>query len=44
LKTIEHALVLRDISLPEMSGIDLVETARTAGVVVGPSLVEHNAQ
>jgi two-component system OmpR family response regulator len=34
----EHALVLLDIGLPEMSGIDVLRTARTAGVVV-PVLV-----
>jgi DNA-binding response OmpR family regulator len=30
----EHALVLLDIGLPKMSGIDVLRTARTAGVVV----------
>jgi two-component system OmpR family response regulator len=34
----EHALVLLDIGLPEMSGIDVLKTARTAGVAV-PVLV-----
>jgi two-component system OmpR family response regulator len=34
----EHALVLLDIGLPEMSGIDVLKTARTAGVLV-PVLV-----
>jgi hypothetical protein len=31
------------IGLPELSGIEVLKTARTAGVVVGRSLVEHNA-
>jgi DNA-binding response OmpR family regulator len=39
----EHALVLLDIGLPELSGIEVLRMARTAGVVVGRSLVEHNA-
>jgi DNA-binding response OmpR family regulator len=30
----EHALVLLDIGLPDMSGIDVLKTARTAGVPV----------
>jgi DNA-binding response OmpR family regulator len=34
----EHALVLLDIGLPEMSGIEVLRTARTAGIVV-PVLV-----
>jgi DNA-binding response OmpR family regulator len=34
----EHALVLLDIGLPEMSGIDVLRTARAAGVPV-PVLV-----
>ncbi len=34
----EHALVLLDIGLPEMSGIEVLRTARTAGVTV-PVLV-----
>jgi DNA-binding response OmpR family regulator len=34
----EHALVLLDIGLPEISGIDVLRTARTAGVAV-PVLV-----
>jgi DNA-binding response OmpR family regulator len=34
----EHALVLLDIGLPEMSGIDVLKTARAAGVAV-PVLV-----
>jgi DNA-binding response OmpR family regulator len=34
----EHALVLLDIGLPEMSGIDVLRMARTAGVAV-PVLV-----
>jgi two-component system, OmpR family, response regulator len=34
----EHALVLLDIGLPEMSGIDVLKAARTAGVRV-PVLV-----
>jgi DNA-binding response OmpR family regulator len=34
----EHAIVLLDIGLPEMSGIDVLKAARTAGVLV-PVLV-----
>jgi DNA-binding response OmpR family regulator len=34
----EHALVLLDIGLPEMSGMDVLKTARTTGVLV-PVLV-----
>jgi two-component system, OmpR family, response regulator len=34
----EHALVLLDIGLPQMSGIDVLKAARTAGVLV-PVLV-----
>jgi DNA-binding response OmpR family regulator len=34
----EHAIVLLDIGLPEMSGIDVLKTARAAGVTI-PVLV-----
>jgi two-component system OmpR family response regulator len=34
----EHALILLDIGLPQMSGIDVLKNARTAGVLV-PVLV-----
>jgi DNA-binding response OmpR family regulator len=34
----EHAVVLIDIGLPEMSGIDVLKAARTAGVLM-PALV-----